>query len=143
MLQERGEASWLYCLKDDYVIEAVRKVSLLLSAHLFIAILLSKSTLATVLTLVGWQMAQSNVGSLLVFDSTKAPRGKEVTSAAADAVVGIITERGDSLMPSVVLQERRGSNCCGVMFGRLTLVLCRLSHKSGRARQELCISSRC
>lgn len=43
-------------------------------------------------------MAQSNVGSLLVFDPTKAPRGKEVTSAAADAVVGIVTERGESFL---------------------------------------------
>lgn len=52
--------------------------------------------------LVWWQMAQSNVGSLLVFDSTKTPRGKEVTSAAADAVVGIVTERGNSLLPILV-----------------------------------------
>lgn len=48
---------------------------------------------------VALQMAQSNVGSLLVFDPTKVSGSKEVTSAAADAVVGIVTERGKLIEP--------------------------------------------
>ena len=44
------------------------------------------------------QMAKGNVGSLLVFDPEKIDfaSGEKVKSAAGDAVVGIVTERGDS-----------------------------------------------
>eukprot|EP00884_Botryococcus_braunii_P020026 jgi/Botrbrau1/6707/Bobra.0202s0042.1 len=90
--KERGEAAWLYCLKDDYVIEAVRK------------------------------MAQSNVGSLLVFDPTKAPTGKEVTSAAADAVVGIVTER--DYLTKVVVQGKSSASLAvaDIMTGKSQLL---------------------
>ena len=42
------------------------------------------------------QMAKGNVGSLLVFDPSKIDFANEeqVKSAAGDAVVGIVTERG-------------------------------------------------
>ncbi len=45
-------------------------------------------------------MAKGNVGSLLVFDPAKIDFASDdkVKSAAGDAVVGIVTERG--LMPS-------------------------------------------
>lgn len=40
-------------------------------------------------------MAEENVGSLLVFDPSKLQLGTaEITSAASEAVVGLITERG-------------------------------------------------
>ena len=42
------------------------------------------------------QMAKGNVGSLLVFDPEKIDfaNDEQVKSAAGDAVVGIVTERG-------------------------------------------------
>lgn len=48
------------------------------------------------------QMAKGNVGSLLVFDPSKIDIASEqqVKSAAGDAVVGIVTERGLINKPS-------------------------------------------
>ena len=49
------------------------------------------------------QMTHSNVGSLLVFDPSKmhlvATKDNAITSASKDAVVGIITERGEEPEP--------------------------------------------
>jgi len=55
--------AWLWCSKDDLVVDAVRK------------------------------MTKGNVGSLLVFDPSKLTLEGEIKSAAQEAVVGIITER--------------------------------------------------
>jgi len=67
VLEDKKENSgaWLWCSKDDFMIEAIRK------------------------------MAKGNVGSLLVFDPAKIKFSSEeqVKSAAGDAVVGIVTER--------------------------------------------------
>jgi hypothetical protein len=40
-------------------------------------------------------MTKGNVGSLLVFDPAKAGAATGPASAPADAVVGIVTERGE------------------------------------------------
>ena len=50
-------------------------------------------------------MAKGNVGSLLVFDPAKIDFATDdkVKSAAGDAVVGIITERGTSHLSHVFL----------------------------------------
>lgn len=59
-----GSENWLWCSQDEKVVEAVRK------------------------------MAKGNVGSLLVFDPSKLQLGTaDITSAASEAVVGLITER--------------------------------------------------
>ncbi|KAL3145027.1 hypothetical protein ABBQ32_003523 [Trebouxia sp. C0010 RCD-2024] len=67
VLEDKRENSgaWLWCSKDDFMIDAIRK------------------------------MAKGNVGSLLVFDPAKIDFGSDekVKSAAGDAVVGIVTER--------------------------------------------------
>lgn len=55
--------AWLWCAKDDWVIDAVRK------------------------------MTHANVGSLLVFDPSKVAAPLKPTDTSSDAVVGIITER--------------------------------------------------
>jgi hypothetical protein len=43
------------------------------------------------------QMAQNDVGSLLVYDKDKAGPGGEVPTSI-DACVGIVTERGEALL---------------------------------------------
>ncbi|KAI3429877.1 hypothetical protein D9Q98_010188 [Chlorella vulgaris] len=70
LLRAKAEDSgaWLWCSSDDWVIDAVRK------------------------------MTHANVGSLLVFDPSKMHlvRDKnthQITNASTDAVVGLITER--------------------------------------------------
>ena len=52
-------------------------------------------------------MAKGNVGSLLVFDPAKIDFATDdkVKSAAGDAVVGIITERGTSQVSHVLLDK--------------------------------------
>ncbi|KAK9791632.1 hypothetical protein WJX73_009275 [Symbiochloris irregularis] len=71
-----NHGAWLWCAKDDFVIDAVRK------------------------------MTKGNVGSLLVFDPSKidlAPQeASTMKSAHEDAVVGIVTER-DYLTKIVVM----------------------------------------
>jgi CBS domain-containing protein len=61
------DGAWLWCSKDDMVIDAVRK------------------------------MTKGNVGSLLVFDPSKlrleSGEGSDLRSASSEAVVGIVTER--------------------------------------------------
>ena len=49
-------------------------------------------------------MTKGNVGSLLVFDPTKAGSATGPASAPADAVVGIVTERGE-------FGKKRGRGC--------------------------------
>jgi CBS domain-containing protein len=66
LLQQKpgNQGAWLWCSKDDFVIDAVKK------------------------------MTKANVGSLLVFDPSKLnPSQKELKSVSGDAVVGIVTER--------------------------------------------------
>lgn len=55
----------------------------------------------TLVLILNLQMAKGNVGSLLVFDPEKIDFASDdkVTSAAGDAVVGIVTERGQRCMP--------------------------------------------
>lgn len=65
LLQAKESGAWLWCSQDDWVLDAIRK------------------------------MTHANVGSLLVFDPSKVEvGGNEDTSKAEDAVVGIFTERG-------------------------------------------------
>ncbi|KAK9906807.1 hypothetical protein WJX75_008399 [Coccomyxa subellipsoidea] len=64
VLQSKHDAgAWLWCSKDDLVIDAVRK------------------------------MTKGNVGSLLVFDPEKITIDQPIKEASGDAVVGIVTER--------------------------------------------------
>lgn len=62
------------------------------------------------------QMAKGNVGSLLVFDPEKIDFASDdkVTSAAGDAVVGIVTERGQCCMPgfSTAINKTCQALCC-------------------------------
>lgn len=81
LLESKGSdrGAWLWCSKDDFVIEAVRK------------------------------MTQGNVGSLLVFDPAKArAAGSGGAMAPGDAVVGIVTER-DYLTKVVVQGKQSSS----------------------------------
>lgn len=65
VLQAKESGAWLWCSQDDWVLDAIRK------------------------------MTHANVGSLLVFDPSKVEvGGNEDASKAEDAVVGIFTERG-------------------------------------------------
>ncbi|CAL8462071.1 g1602 [Coccomyxa elongata] len=64
VLQSKHDAgAWLWCSKDDLVIDAVKK------------------------------MTKGNVGSLLVFDPEKITIDQPIKEASGDAVVGIVTER--------------------------------------------------
>ncbi|CAK0771436.1 hypothetical protein CVIRNUC_003860 [Coccomyxa viridis] len=64
VLQAKHDAgAWLWCSKDDLVIDAIRK------------------------------MTKGNVGSLLVFDPSKIQIDQPIKEASGDAVVGIVTER--------------------------------------------------
>lgn len=81
-LMQAMDSVWIK--QDDLVLDAVRKVRR--NAFFACCRLISSITHPMVLL----QMAQSNVGSLLVCDEAKM-KNKVV---AADAVIGIITERG-------------------------------------------------
>ena len=48
------------------------------------------------------QMTKGNVGSLLVFDPAKITLDQPMKEAAGDAVVGIVTERGEGVGPGAV-----------------------------------------
>ena len=119
--QKEDQGAWLWCSKDDYVIDAVRKVCatfLLTRNHLRFQ---SKASLRTAKGLIGHldpplnlahmlqpvyqrtcdlgaQMTRGNVGSLLVFDPSKInlspAEATSMKAAQEDAVVGIVTERG-------------------------------------------------
>jgi CBS domain-containing protein len=82
VLEEKRQDSgaWLWCSKDDLVIDAVKK------------------------------MTKGNVGSLLVFDPEKIniDQHKKMQAADSGAVVGIITER-DYLTKVVVLGKSSSS----------------------------------
>lgn len=82
VLEDKKENSgaWLWCSKDDFMIDAIRK------------------------------MAKGNVGSLLVFDPSKIDIASEqqVKSAAGDAVVGIVTER--DYLTKIVVKGKSSSS---------------------------------
>ncbi|CAL5228051.1 g11116 [Coccomyxa viridis] len=64
VLQAKHDAgAWLWCSKDDLVIDAIKK------------------------------MTKGNVGSLLVFDPSKITIDQPIKEASGEAVVGIVTER--------------------------------------------------
>lgn len=73
--------AWLWCSRDDWVIDAIRK------------------------------MTHANVGSLLVFDPSKITverSASKVINASKDAVVGIMTER--DYMTKVIVKGRNSSS---------------------------------
>ncbi|KAK9806943.1 hypothetical protein WJX72_008229 [[Myrmecia] bisecta] len=80
--KHEDQGNWLWCSKDDYVIDAVRK------------------------------MTKGNVGSLLVFDPSKIRYGTDeatkLKKVEGDAVVGIVTER-DYLTKVVVVGKNSSS----------------------------------
>ncbi|EFN60181.1 hypothetical protein CHLNCDRAFT_33710 [Chlorella variabilis] len=85
LLKAKAEDSgaWLWCAADDFVIDAVRK------------------------------MTHANVGSLLVFDPSKMhlvrdKDSKHITNASKDAVVGLITER--DYLTKVVVKGKQSSS---------------------------------
>ena len=94
-LRQHDAGAWLWCSKDDLVIDAVRKVSKLevfsATVGLLVVALQSAYCNAAFLPL---QMTKGNVGSLLVFDPEKITIDEPVKEASGDAVVGIVTERG-------------------------------------------------
>ena len=111
VMQKENSGAWLWCSKDDFMIDAIRKVAMLLllllsccktvncSNRVFLAV--QSFPLVPSLLSMYLQMAKGNVGSLLVFDPAKIDFGSDekVKSAAGDAVVGIVTERGEQWMP--------------------------------------------
>lgn len=66
-------------------------------------------------------MAKGNVGSLLVFDPEKIDFASDdkVTSAAGDAVVGIVTERGQRCMPGFSTAMNK---TCQALFASMLIV---------------------
>ena len=100
-LSQKESGAWLWCSKDDFMIDAIRKVQTHCHdriRHLPL-LLLTDCVIPSVCCVACLQMAKGNVGSLLVFDPAKIDfaSNDKVKSAAGDAVVGIVTERGDCI----------------------------------------------
>ena len=55
------------------------------------------------------QMTKGNVGSLLVFDPSKIQIDQPIKEASGDAVVGIVTERGEGKEAARIVLEPRYS----------------------------------
>lgn len=95
-LQANDSGAWLWCSKDDWVIDAIRKVgfsqTLFRSPAWYFRTTDSHLFLSQTLP----QMTHANVGSLLVYDPAKVKvHERDARTHDKDAVVGIITERGN------------------------------------------------
>lgn len=123
MLQADDSGAWLWCSKEDMVIDAIRKVGGLAGLAAAPAVcawcIACRAPSRVWLAGRGWypglqfhgaphatpapflsfpQMTHANVGSLVVFDPSKVTVDKnasKVINANKDAVVGIMTERGE------------------------------------------------
>ena len=100
-MQRENSGAWLWCSKDDFMIDAIRKVGYAAAVATHAACNIKGVACFFVMTYTELkpaylQMAKGNVGSLLVFDPEKIDfaNDEQVKSAAGDAVVGIVTERG-------------------------------------------------
>ena len=101
-MQRENSGAWLWCSKDDFMIDAIRKVGHGCCCQDCSVQHQSCSAIGcTDLDVMYLQMAKGNVGSLLVFDPAKIDfaNDEQVKSAAKDAVVGIVTERGQHWVP--------------------------------------------
>ncbi|GAB4814542.1 hypothetical protein N2152v2_001588 [Parachlorella kessleri] len=79
--QKDDSGAWLWCSRDDWVIDAIRK------------------------------MTHANVGSLVVFDASKVTvdrAASKVINATQDAVVGIFTER--DYMTKIIVKGKNSSS---------------------------------